>query len=64
MGMGAMRIRGMKVIAMGVIEKRDGSEMVENGRVGRDMNWRDGDLGMTGLKGWELEGWKWGGSTI
>ena len=36
--MGAMRIRGMKVIAMGVIEKRDGSEMVENGRVGRDMN--------------------------
>ena len=65
MGLGGIRIRGMKVIAMGVIEKRDGSEMVEN-RMGWERyelkRWRFGNDGIKrmGIGGLEMGG----GSTI
>ena len=70
MGLGGIRIRGMKVIAMAVIEKRDGSEMVEN-RMGWERyelkRWRFGNDGIKrmGIGGLEMRdrwiGRKWGG---
>ena len=64
MGLGGIRIRGMKVIAMAVIEKRDGSEMVEN-RMGWERyelkKWR---FWNDGIKRMGIGGLEMGGSTI